>query len=220
VGNHSKCFKCGELDEFCVCRSAPVSAQQGAAEQHNAVECDSALRAEPASQHDANLAALRLVRELSRISMSLAADLVQGASYTFQGHDYLDRDWAMRRVMDWRAEWDATTEAQTELATRCRAEGGDTSDNSISDLAAKAPAAQAVEPEGWQLVPKKLTDKMQGVLVFGRTQPTHNTYLNLLAVAPKYDAPTASPASTPETAPADDLLITQNGAKNRSGDQR
>lgn len=63
-----------------------------------------------------------------------------------------------------------------------------------------APAAQAVEPEGWQLVPKKLTDKMQGVLVFGRTQPAHNTYLNLLAVAPKYDAPTASPASTPEAA--------------------
>jgi hypothetical protein len=122
---------------------ATVSAQQGAAEQHNAVECDSALRAEPAGQHDANLAAAFLVKELGSISMSLAADLVSGAEYTFQGCDYLDRNWVVERVMDWRAAWDKTAEARAELTSRCRAEGGNTSDNKSSNLAAKAPAAQA-----------------------------------------------------------------------------
>lgn len=44
------------------------------------------------------------------------------------------------------------------------------------------PVMQA--PEGWKLLPLKLTTKMEDVLEFGRKQPAHNTYLNLLKVAP------------------------------------
>lgn len=79
------------------------------------------------SQQDADCAALRLVQELSRISMSLAADLVKGADRTFQGNDYLARMSVVDRVVQWRNEWDATRSARDELATRCRVEGGNTS---------------------------------------------------------------------------------------------
>lgn len=64
--------------------------------------------------------AARLIKELSRISMSLAADLVQAASYTFQGHDYLDRDAVTERVMQWRTEWDATTDERAALLEAAR----------------------------------------------------------------------------------------------------
>lgn len=36
----------------------------------------------------------------------------------------------------------------------------------------------------WKLMPLKATSAMVDVLEFGRKQPTHNTYLNLLAAAP------------------------------------
>jgi hypothetical protein len=61
-----------------------------------------------------------LVKELSRISMSLAADLVKGADYTFQGHDYLDRNFVCERVMQWRREWDATDAERTALLEAAR----------------------------------------------------------------------------------------------------
>lgn len=48
----------------------------------------------------------------------------------------------------------------------------------------RAPVQPAAVPDDWQMMPKKLTLPMAHVLDFGRTQPTQNTYLNLLAVAP------------------------------------
>lgn len=81
---------------------------------------DLARRAEP-SVAAGDERALRLIKELSRISMSLAADLVSGADYTFQGHDYLDRNAVVDRVMQWRAEWDATGPLHAELLAEARA---------------------------------------------------------------------------------------------------
>jgi hypothetical protein len=101
---------------------APVSAQQGAAEQHNAVKCVSALRAEPAGQHDAS--AWELTNEdIDLIWQSMPG----GPSHWLKGFGYQNFARAV----------------EAELATRCRAEGGVTSDNESSEIAAKAPAAQA-----------------------------------------------------------------------------
>lgn len=60
--------------------------------------------------------ALRLINDLNRIAMSLAADLVKGADRTFQGRDYVTRDFVVERVMQWRTEWDALAPARAALA--------------------------------------------------------------------------------------------------------
>jgi len=79
-----------------------------------------ARRAEP-SVAAVDERALRLIHELSRISMSLAADLLKGAVCTFQEHDYLDRNAVVARIMQWRAEWDATAPERTALVEQARA---------------------------------------------------------------------------------------------------
>jgi hypothetical protein len=66
------------------------------------------------------------------------------------------------------------------------------------------PPAAAV-PAGWKLVPEKLTAKMAEALTFGRTQPAHNTYLNLLMSAPKYTATPVEAAPAPAVA-VDDTM--------------
>jgi hypothetical protein len=103
------------IDDLFMDEDEPVSAQQGAAEQHNAVECDPALRAEPASQRDADERAF------------------------FEHWDKTNSEYGYgeTHIIAYKA-----AQAAWNAATRCRAEGGDTSDNGISDLAAKAPAAQ------------------------------------------------------------------------------
>lgn len=65
--------------------------------------------------------AAHLVQALGKISMSLAADLVQGADYTFQGHDYLDRNAVADRVVQWRTQWDALAPARAALVEQARA---------------------------------------------------------------------------------------------------
>lgn len=105
-----------------------VSAQQGAARQ-DAVECDSALRAEPAVSRYSRLAALAnkiavMHHTHGRGNFGKQADF----DHYLEGFEEA-RNEAAQQVL--------------EFATRCRAEGGNTNDNNRSDLAAKAPAAQA-----------------------------------------------------------------------------
>jgi hypothetical protein len=104
---------------------------------------DLARRAEPSVAADER--ALRLIKELSRISMHLAADLVKGADYTFNGHDYLDRNAVVDRIMQWRAEWDATEPVRAELFEQARAA-----------LASPAVSQQAA-PEAPALTPDTVT---------------------------------------------------------------
>jgi len=73
-----------------------------------------------AGDHPAVQAA-HLVQTLGKISMSLAADLVKGADYTFQGHDYLDRNAVVDRVVQWRTQWDALAPAREALVAQARA---------------------------------------------------------------------------------------------------
>jgi hypothetical protein len=116
----------------------PVSAQQGAAEQNNAVECDSALRAEPASQQHAD--------ELARAWMMSHG--YGNQSFVYALADLQSRiDAKDREAMVLAKRWFGA-EAELSAAPRFRAEGGDTSDNNISQGAAKAPAAQADAKEG------------------------------------------------------------------------
>jgi hypothetical protein len=48
-----------------------------------------------------------------------------------------------------------------------------------------ASVPQMAVPQGYKAMPIKLTPKMTDVLEFGRKQPSHNTWLNLLAAAPE-----------------------------------
>jgi hypothetical protein len=143
----------------------PVSAQQGAAEQYNAVECDSALRAEPASQRDA------IVGAIARGWCSPANS---------------------RKVMDDELVYAIADEVEAALATRCRAEGGDTSDKESSDLAAKAPAAQAVDAR------PSLSDHAEFQRLLASYAVGEAGQWELIACINEW---AASPASTPEAAP-------------------
>jgi hypothetical protein len=106
---------------------APVSAQQGAAEQHNAVECDSALRAEPASQQEiTRLDVMSLIRENAHRNY-MAGVTSDGVEAKY-----------MREI----ETTVSAVFAELDAVRRCRAQGGDTSNNEVSHLAAKAPAVQ------------------------------------------------------------------------------
>ena len=70
---------------------------------------------------EGELPALKLIQKLNGIAMNLAADLVQGSGYQFQGHDYLDRDYVCERVVQWRAEWDAISPEVNALSEKLRA---------------------------------------------------------------------------------------------------
>jgi len=87
-------------------------------------DAEAAVRAASKNSGNGLPDALRLINDLSRISMSLAADLVKGADYTFKGHDYLDRNAVVDRVMQWRSEWDALAPARAALAPQ-RSTGSD-----------------------------------------------------------------------------------------------
>jgi hypothetical protein len=126
-------------------------AQQGAAEQHNAVECDSALRAEPAGQHCASILP---ARRFINVAGFWDADYVEFAEGCEKGGGVLNGDPHPKHYTRSEAESYVAEGAWREVAvpqnveqsetSRCRAEGGDTSDKDSSDYAAKAPAAQAV----------------------------------------------------------------------------
>jgi hypothetical protein len=156
--------------------AVPVSAQQGAAEQHNAVECDSALRAEPASQQCASCRG-RNPHCTNCDGMGIEPRKI-------------DHYAACKCILSHYCDGKCNPVFADELATRCRAEGGDTSNNESSDLAAKAPAAQAVPV---------------GVIV--AADPVHGWHMRALkpwdeigAGALLYAAPTAGAATTSEDA--------------------
>jgi hypothetical protein len=216
--------------------AAPVSAQQGAAEQHNAVECDSALRAEPASQHEAGIAVLSALRdgvELKEpVHISKAVLAQREARVSLSGGtgpvacvmlvNIQLTPWAdgpekaeafasgYNTAMKWyrSALLELADKVSAEFATRCRAEGGNTSNNEVSDLAAKAPAAQAVVmPDDWEEVVQSLEESYAGDSSL-EWQGRAAQIIRLLA---------ASPASTPEAAHADDTALNYNAGLVRKG---
>jgi hypothetical protein len=262
---------------------APVSAQQGAAEQHNAVECDSALRAEPASQLDAKLqAAIQWLRNAQHGDNCFLTDRYDGdmrnccncgkdsllayledeapaGQHNTSSEDYRagwrdgmqeaqelifsdqpttpeDEQW----IFDLAAKHESrgtelfgpvtfsstalvnfTRDVKAELATRCRAEGGDTSDNSGSNLAAKAPAVQAVDAaefsaERLQEIARDLEDAHTSAVLAGEEVGTdernrdlefaRNTMVSAKFALREYaKLLAASPASAPEAAPEQQL---------------
>jgi hypothetical protein len=71
------------------------------------------------------------------------------------------------------------------------------------DLMAALTAPQDAQERDWCLMPRKLTPAMEDVLEFGRKQPVHNTYLNLIAVAPQ---PSDKPEGKAEQAVRNEAL--------------
>jgi hypothetical protein len=155
----------------------------GAAEQHNAVECVSALRAEPASQRDADKRAF------------------------FEHWDKTNSEYGYgeTHIIAYKA-----AQAAWNAATRCRAEGGDTNSNSPefegisgSDLAAKAPAAQAVTAKEGEMLPCPFCGKETAKEdiehasdCFFAVSAHHDLSVKLCRAA--WNRRAASPASTPE----------------------
>jgi hypothetical protein len=268
---------------------APVSAQQGAAEQHNAVECDSALRAEPASQHVSFGSEADLIDWLDKLHCAEATGAVTNqkwppAQYAIAALkqyalpvepkkavsgmnraelqvEVFELRAQLATLMDpgftlvpteptetmvhaaedvpaprpfgkvYRAMIAAAPKADSLIDSRCRAEGGDTSDSSVcrgcngsgwvvrdpdigtdqecfvcdgtgniadlSDLAAKAPAAQADD--------LRLAICNIPLPVYGSNSFQHGFVSAKEAVLDLLSKRAASPASTPEAAPEQQL---------------
>lgn len=126
--------------------------------------------------------ALSLVQELSRISMSLAADLVKGADITVNGQDFLARMFVVDRVVQWRNEWDATAEARAELAARFRAAGRNTC-NQLSGISGESGGAQkdeatdaALSPELREVLSFLMGEAPLGGVWFGDRHPESKTW--------------------------------------------
>lgn len=74
------------------------------------------LRAALAAQSAAGVGGfLPTVRDLDRISIQFGADLTQMYTDTIKGVDYLQREFVMERLMQWRREWDENSNARPDL---------------------------------------------------------------------------------------------------------